>query len=322
MIPQDSAYTQPVHGQADTMSSVPHISRDTLAGARSSVSHIQRADSVSLEDSTLADSNQNGGDSLSYRSEWPVTIFGDTVYANKSLYEELNSRGEALPYTLTRDPAVMGVFLFSFLVLLFIFARSKFYLRRQARRFFLPSNNRQDLAALKTPLETYTPFIMSFVLCLVDGILLYAFVNSRYALGVGLVKPVVVLGVCLGVFVAYNLLRALLYAFVNWVFFKRADVKKWSGGFSFLISVETILFLPLIIVSLNLGWDMEMTSFLIVGGFVLMRLLLLYHSFRIFFPKIYGLLHLIAYLCTLELIPLLALWKVLQVLSVFLIEKI
>jgi hypothetical protein len=39
--------------------------------------------------------------------------------------------------------------------------------------------------------------------------------------------------------------------------------------------------------------------------------LLLYKTFLIFFPKFYGTLHLIVYFCTLEIMPLLAVFKVL-----------
>lgn len=105
--------------------------------------------------------------------------------------------------------------------------------------------------------------------------------------------------------------RQLAYHFINWIFFNKEARSAWMKSYSFLISTEGILFLPLalIMVFSNLSIHHLILSFCILLIFI--RLLIFYKSFSLFFPKIHGLLHLIVYFCAFELLPLCGLWQAL-----------
>lgn len=258
---------------------------------------------------------------LDFQAKMPVMIWGDTIETPRLLQEPPGNYGIALPYNMSSDNVVMGILTGSILVVFVILATLRHYIATQAKQFFMPTNNVPNLNALKTPAEKSVPIVMCTVLCLLDGLLLYAYASSTFDLTRGIYPPLLVMGVCMGTFGSYYLLRWLLYAFVNWVFFRRSDRKLWNGGFSFLITSESLLFLPIVVACINLDWDIEKVAIPILSAYALIRFALLYHSFRIFFSKIYGIMHLFAYLCTLELVPLLTLAQILRILSSHLIEK-
>lgn len=229
--------------------------------------------------------------------------------------------GTALPYALGRDNWAQGCILVSFLLLVVLLVWSRKHLIVQAKHFFVPSNNDGNKAALKARSETYQPLLMTLVLCISNGLLLYAYLLQAYPLTQTDYIPSSIMAACIGAFVAYQLLRWLLYGFINWIFFCQATRREWNKGYGFLLTLESLLLFPLVLAALNLGWDVQQVGIYLLIAYALIRLLLLYHSFRIFFPKAYGFLHLIAYLCTLELVPLLIIGKTLVVLSEYLVVK-
>lgn len=253
--------------------------------------------------------------------EFPLTIFGDTLEAPTPMFHLMHRFGTPLAYALNRDNVVMALVFVCFLIMVLLLTTSRQYLRTILHRFLLPSTSLAKQVKVHTPAETYTPLFLSLALCLSNGILLFAFLLSRYDVGVGVWRPEPILGVCIALFVAFYLLRWLLYVFTNWVFFRKSDIRMWNSGFSFILTVESVSFMLVTLCCINTACDIDLCFKLVIGTYALTRIFLFYHSFRIFFGKTYGVLHLIAYLCTLEMIPLLGFWKILQVFSAYLIVK-
>lgn len=321
--------------QADTLTATYdtlHTTQPKAPKANDTLSHTI-ADSLShgaaarlmtdslAKDSATADTLALYPDSLLHRGAWPVTLWGDTLTAPQAVSEVAPPHGRTLPYSPLRDNLTMGILMGSFLILVLVIALSRKYLVEQLRNFFIPTNNQDTGKAVKKPSETYTPLVTALALCATNGLLLFAITNEHYNIQAGLLSPTLILGICLGCFAGYHLLRWMLYSFINWIFFSKADRGNWNTGYAFLLTAEGILFYLVALVALNMGWDVKTTAICTVSLYGLTRILLLYHSFRIFFPKSYGFLHLFAYLCTLELIPLLTLWKFMEIFSHELIVK-
>lgn len=253
--------------------------------------------------------------------QWPATIFGDTLITPSSLSKEIYEYGEPLSYSLLQDNWVTGTIIGCFIILVGMIAWSKDYILTQARNFFVPTNNNQQQKELKTTSETLTPFIMVLILCINNGVLFFVAASHYFDLNAGIFSPSAILGICIGTFAIYQLLRWLFYSFINWIFFNKSEKKTWNGGYAFLSILESIISYPIIIYTLNSDWNINTLAIILVSAYGLIRFFLLCHSFRIFFHKIYGLLHLFAYLCTLEIIPLLFLWETLTLLSAELVTK-
>lgn len=277
---------------------------------------------VQVVNDTLPTSTQTLADSVSlYAPVWPTMLWGDTLVPPASLFDLLHSHGQPLPYNLMRDPLAVALLLGVFVALLLVFATCRNYMSDMLRRFFVPTNNMTPVKELRTPAQIWSPLSASLALCVGAGLLLTAHLSQHFDLLSGFYSPRLVMGCSIGLFVAYYSLRRLLYVFVNWIFFERSDRRQWSAGYAFLTVLEGLLLLPILMCALNGRWDFGFTLIVVVVSLGILRFLLLYYSFRIFFPKIYGVLHLFSYLCTLELIPLFFLWKTAVILSQHLIVK-
>ncbi|MBR3858057.1 MAG: DUF4271 domain-containing protein, partial [Bacteroidaceae bacterium] len=94
-------------------------------------------------------------------------------------------------------------------------------------------------------------------------------------------------------------------------FFRKEKIFTMNRTYTFIYVVEALLVLVLAmaVVYMPVPHEEVLISSLCLVLFV--KLLLLFKTYQIFFPKMYGTLHLIVYFCTLELIPLLVLQQVL-----------
>lgn len=245
----------------------------------------------------------------------------DSITPFHSFFEQLHPYGRPFHHSFMQSPWAMGGVLLAFIMLTCLFAWYKKYLKEQIRDFFMPTNNQQGLTAIKTNAESYAPLLLVVTTCLTNGLLLFGFIDQWFALDLGILHHTAVLGICIAVFAAYNLVRWILYSFVNWIFFNVNMRKSWKEGFSLLSVLESLAMLPIFIVCMNLDWDLQKMAILLLVTYTILRFLLLYHSFRIFFPKMYGILHLFAYLCTLESVPLAILWASFKLISAILIVK-
>jgi len=81
--------------------------------------------------------------------------------------------------------------------------------------------------------------------------------------------------------------------------------------YTFIYVAESMFSLVLALAVVYLPVPHEEVLILSLSLVLFVKLLLLFKTYQIFFPKMYGTLHLIVYFCTLELIPLLVLLQVL-----------
>lgn len=218
---------------------------------------------------------------------------------------------EPMPYLLRNDDGVTVTLLCCFLMIMMIFARSKKYIKQQVQDFFFNRTNRNSRSTVTGREMRHTLFLY-----LQTGLLvaLFAFnytlsVCDMFMASVSHFQLLAVYVVCCWAFLG---IKQLLYSAVNGVFFDKEERGQWMKSYSFLISMEGVLLFPfaLVMVYFNLSVDCVMWCLGIVVGMI--KLLLLYKTFNIFLPNFYGILHLIVYLCALEILPACALWKALM----------
>ena len=110
---------------------------------------------------------------------------------------------------------------------------------------------------------------------------------------------------------AYFLVKRMTSSFINWIFFQKEKTFTWQRANTFLVTMEAMFFLVLALVVEYLPIPAEEVLIMSLILVVIVTILLLFKTYQIFFPKMYGTLHLFVYFCTLELVPLLALQQVL-----------
>ena len=109
------------------------------------------------------------------------------------------------------------------------------------------------------------------------------------------------------------MLKVWLYSFVNWVFFDGKRNGQWIRSLSFLISLEGLLAYPAILMGPYLNVPIQNVEIYFAIGLILVKLMTFYKCYVIFFRQNVVGLQIILYLCALEIVPLLALWKVLYI---------
>ena len=152
---------------------------------------------------------------------------------------------------------------------------------------------------------------MAFILSIQGGLGVFVYMQKEKHLFLGQIPPYIFIGIYIAIWMLYFIFKNLMLTFVNWIFFDKTKRANWRKSYFFLYAAETLFFLFVIIstIFLNLAPVVPLWIILIIG--LLIKFLHLYKTFLIFFPKIYGTLHLIVYFCTLEIMPLLAVLKIL-----------
>ena len=122
--------------------------------------------------------------------------------------------------------------------------------------------------------------------------------------------PYVTYSVTVAMCMAYCMAKYLLCIFVNRLFFHREQCHEWEEKSTILFSAETlVIFLGAVLLHLSRIAEGQLLIVVIFAVFIL-RLLSLFRTVTIFFPKYYGSFHFIMYLCALEAMPLLIAWQI------------
>ena len=219
--------------------------------------------------------------------------------------------GVLRPYQLMQDEWVTLLVLLCFAFLVLIQKKIRTYVSEQAREFFLPSRNITKKDKISTNSERLIPWVMMLLICIMGGLSVYMYNQNRQIFFLGQMSPYQLIGLYTGIWAAYFLVKLLLSGFLNWIFFDREKKQKWRKSVFFLFTVEALLFFPLIIITIYLNLPPHIPlqiAFILV---IFIKILHLYKTFLIFFPKFHGTLHLIVYFCTLEIVPLMAVFMAL-----------
>ena len=217
-----------------------------------------------------------------------------------------------LPYRLWRDTWITGTVLICFFVMAFIIHLNGKQLLTRSRSFFFGSQHQNEPRAIRTSLEEQSTIIMTFMLCLIGGLGFFEYPQNHLELFLGRLSPYILLGSYIGCWMVYFILKNLLYTFINWIFFDKDSHLLWVDTYSFLLIVESILMYGIIVIGVYFGLMPKNIFYAALSVIIAIKSLLLYKTHQIFFPEIHGSLHLFVYFCTLELVPLLAIARILM----------
>ncbi len=116
-------------------------------------------------------------------------------------------------------------------------------------------------------------------------------------------------GLTIAVCAAYYLLQQLAYNVVGYTFATPAGRREWIRGFN---ASQSLLGLTLLVPAVLAVFYPEIAAVTVMVGFglyIIARLLFIFKGFRIFYNKIGSLVYFILYLCTLEIIPVVFIYK-------------
>ena len=250
-------------------------------------------------------------------TDWSAMgYFQNVPWAHPEIpYRQQGFSGTPLQYTFGGDIGLVALAFFCIFVFIFTLYDVKDNFRQASKSFFFPSMRASDADDGENGSCARSALALSVLMCLLGGTAAFMYFSADGKAQTDGVYPYLYTGIYAGVIAAYIVFRYLACTFIHWVFFDKSRSSAWHKANYYIVSVESLLCLPVIILSLFGCVTMQVTLICLLTVVSLSKSLSLYKTFRIFSGKIYGLLHLFAYLCTLELMPLLALVKALTLVT-------
>lgn len=229
------------------------------------------------------------------------------------MYEEtLTQCTERIPGIPVMEPlyvndCFVGVLLVSFFVLSVVLSCGWKMLEGILSDFFLPREYTKE--GTKTTHALYMRLGMYSVSFMTTALFFAVYVIRHGALEMAQGFRLTLL--FLALLVAVYVLKQGLYRAVNWVFFDKVQALAWRWSYSNWVILSGILMFVISLSSVFFDLSAHALDILLVLYIVLIEICLFFKAFHIFYAKKYGVLLLIVYLCTLELMPLLLAGKAL-----------
>ncbi len=292
--------------QSSLYKSVPaHIQKDTVMQTFLHTDTVgNETDTLQLYEEDIAES----GDSIVLPLYYKENYFFPDSLLNSSVAGGRNGvAGDPLPYTIRNDNVITSVLLLCFILVLIGLSKTRRLIYWQTKGFF-NEHRRHTVEYTETTNELRFQFFLVLQTCLLFALLAFIFTQELVDTTFFMMSNYMQLAIFFGIFVAYFIVRSLLYWLVNSVFFDKTSNTIWVKSLLFITSVEGIALFPLVVVLSYIEIPILYGAFYLCFVIIIVRILLFYKCFVTFFRQKVFCLQIILYFCTLEIIPLLFLW--------------
>ena len=248
--------------------------------------------------------------------------FQDNVLLHPEL--EVRAHGiqaEPVPHHLRQDHVISSVLILCFVFTSFVIHATRRFLSHQLREFFQTPAHKDNHIDPNLVIGTWSVVLVNMLLGLIGSILFFYYAQSNYNLFLCNIPSHSLLGIYFGIFMLFFALRKVLSSFINWIFFDKTSRHEWVLSYNFLLVYETTALLAITAVGVYFKTSAETLLYSVLTVIALFKITLLYKTYKTFLFKIYCFMHLLSYLCALEIIPLMALGVVLMNVTDSLITK-
>jgi len=242
--------------------------------------------------------------------------YRENFFSKDTLSQEVNGgrfgvSGDPIPYAIRNDDTITGLLLVSFVVALMAFAASRNYIYRQLKTFFYPQKAGMDTT--ETSGEYRAQFYFLLLTCLLLSLLYFLYTQEYIADTFILSDEYLLVAIFFATFCGYYGVKALLYTGVNLVFFDSKKNEQWLRTTLFLNGAIGVFLFPAVMLLTYFDVSPKTIIYYLIIVLVFVKILTFYKCSAIFFRQNVLYLQIILYFCTLEIIPLLALWSGLEV---------
>ena len=215
-----------------------------------------------------------------------------------------------MPYLLRYDDWIVSAFLLSFLLIVWAVSRSWTFLEGWWTGFFRVETNRKKFTKhLDVQLNGCVPIVVS--VCLLLGIMVTGHVQQSVPEIFAAYSPCYIFAIGAGGVGTVIVLKLLLYAIINRIFFCKEQREEWIITYLVTLLYEAIFLLPLVasVIFLDLPlWGQKWWLLSILCGTEILRFMKLKVTF---FRGALGYVHIFLYFCTLNLATTLVGWRLL-----------
>ena len=216
--------------------------------------------------------------------------------------------GEPIAYSIHNDDIITSLLLTLFILAVIAFSNTRQFVIRQTKNFF--NIHREGLTEItETAVEIRFQTFLAFLNCLLVALLFYFY--TLYAIGDTfiLASQYILIAIFLALSSVYFLFKVMLYTFVNGVFFDGKKNRQWIKSYLYIYSVEGALLFPIVILWAYFDLSIQIAAIYVVIVLIIVKILVLFKCFLIFFRQSVVKLQIILYFCTLEIIPMFFLWE-------------
>ena len=218
--------------------------------------------------------------------------------------------GDPVPYRVHNDHIITSLLLACFLISVIAFANVRHFIVREAKNFFYtPREERADFS--ETTSEFRFQIFLIGITSLLLSLLFYFYTLHDIGETFVLRSQYTLIAIYLGITLAYFFVKMGLYTLANLVFFDGKRNQQWIRSLLFIITVEGVLLFPAVLLGVYFEMDIQGVTLYVVIALVFVKILTIYKCYVIFFRRNVVRLQIFLYFCTLEMVPMLALWSVL-----------
>ncbi|MGN0222268.1 MAG: DUF4271 domain-containing protein [Prevotella sp.] len=257
----------------------------------------------------------------------PLPLYYQQTFlsADTMLHAELSGRslgveGNAIPYRLRSDNGITLLMLICFVLTTVAVKVSSGFIAKQIREFFYVAHS-----GPKYVNETANEVRFQALLVLQGALLLalFQYVYATHLYGEILVYPYqyLLMGISFAMMVGYLFFKYLLVVIVNGVFFERVPTGQWLKIQLFVMALGGVLVAPPVLLQVFFDLSVRKAGICLLCILLVVKLLLFYKCFTIFFKRLGNFLQFFLYFCALEVVPLALLWGGLLLMSRFLIHN-
>ena len=230
---------------------------------------------------------------------------------NPDLYGgRLGVAGDPVPYSIAGDNIITLLLLACFMTAVLAYSRSRSYMARQLKHFFRPQRRGAAADISETGTEMRFQIFLMLQCALLLG-LVYFFYVQQQGITTFTVDQYVVIGIFSLTVAGYITVKALAYWAAGWVFFDPQRGRQWLKAWAVIVSVQGTALFPIVMLQAYFGTGVATTLACACAVVGVAKILSFYKTYSIFFSERQAIVQNFLYFCTLEMIPMAALWGIL-----------
>ena len=215
-----------------------------------------------------------------------------------------------MPLNPTTVTSIDSVILAAVLVFLLLLGFNAGHIARIFKSFFRDIwsiRERENVFEQHLTSETHILLLLLLLTSVLEGLMLACYLFP--ALIYRTLEPFLL---CIGMALVFNAFSVAACTTVGYTFTTPVMAMQWRRGlFASQAMLGLMLIIPTVLMLLHPRW-IETATYIAVVLYVMARLLYIAKGTRIFFDNSLSWLYFILYLCTLEIIPLLVVWRFLK----------
>ena len=219
--------------------------------------------------------------------------------------------GDPIPYNVRGDDIITSLLLLFLILTIIAYSNVRGFFTRQAKNFFyMPHEG--TTSTTETGTEARFQIFIVFLTSLIFSTLYYFYLVHDNGDAYILSSQYYLILIFWAIILLYFFVKMGMYAIVNNVFFDGKRNGQWMKSLLFVVAAEGLLALPAVLMGPYFDLSIHKIELYFVAMLILVKLLTFYKCFIIFFRQNVVSVQIILYLCALEMLPLLALWRVLD----------